>query len=39
MILVSFNLVLPVFFEIMTQQEQWSTPLLVIQLSVLRFVC
>jgi hypothetical protein len=38
-ILAAFNLILPIIFEILTIQEGWSTPLFVIQLSVLRFVC
>ncbi len=35
-ILTVFNLVLPVFFEILGRSEEWSSPFFLIQVSVLR---
>ncbi len=37
-IVAVFNLILPIFFEILTLQEQWKTQLRVIQVAVLRLV-
>lgn len=38
LVMAAFNLFLPVIFELLCRAEQWSTPLFVIQISVVRLV-